>query len=178
MMINWMYFPQNKKIEPHLLQIIEVFQEKQIEIDSDTHKGESNLESNATLSFVTDGLELLGYKVEKSKRTNDKIRVPVLFGQNGQVNLAFEVDAYSETTQTVIEVEGGRAVVNYQFLKDFYESCMMQGVKYFCVAVKNLYCPSKNIKSKDFEKVCSFFQALYVSNRMQIPLEGVLVIGY
>ena len=178
MMVNWMYFPQNKKIEPHLLQVIDVFKEKQQEIDSDNHQGDDNLESNAVLAVVAEGLETVGFSVEKSKKKADKIRVPVLFGQNGQVNLAFEVDAYSEANQTVIEVEGGRAVVNYQFLKDFYESCMMQGVKYFCVAVKNQYCPSKNIKSKDFEKVCSFFQALYISNRMQIPLDGVLIIGY
>ena len=172
-MINWMYFPQNRKIEPHLLKVIDVFEEKKKEIDSDIHQGDDNLVSDVVLSFVADGLEQIGYDVERSKKKEEKIRVPVLFGQNGQVNLAFEVFGYSEANQTVIEVEAGRAVVNYQFLKDFYEACMMQGVKYFCVAVKNQY-----KKSKDFEKVCSFFQALFVSNRMQIPLEGVLVIGY
>ena len=125
------------------------------------------------LSTVRDGLEKIGYSVEKSKKMADKIRVPVLYGPNGKVNLAFEVDAYSEKTNTVIEVEAGRAVVNYQFLKDYYETCMMQGVKYFCVAVRNKY-----RDSKDFEKVCNFFQTLYISNTVQTPLEGVLVIGY
>ena len=172
-MINWMYFPQNRRIEPHLLEVIQVFEDEKNEIDSDTHQGEDNLVSDVVLSFVADGLERIGYRVEKSKKKEDKIRVPVLFKLNGQVDLAFEVDAYSEALQTVIEVEAGRAVVNYQFLKDFYEACMMQGVKYFCVAVKNQY-----NKTKDFDKVCDFFKALFVSNRMSIPLEGVLVIGY
>lgn len=67
--------------------------------------------------------------------------------------MAFEVDGYSEDLQTVIEVEAGRAVTNYQFLKDFYEACMMQGVQYFCIAVKNTY-----RTSNDFEKVCNFFK--------------------
>lgn len=172
-MINWMFFPQNKRINSHLKQVISVFEEKQVEIDSETHSGKDNLESDFVLAYVAPGLESIGYAVEKSKKKDDKIRVPVLFGLNGQVNLAFEVDGYCKAHQTVIEVEAGRAVVNYQFLKDFYEACMMQDVRYFCVAVKNKY-----RTSKDFDKVCNFFQALYVSNRMDIPLEGVLVIGY
>ncbi len=172
-MINWMYFPQSKKIEAHLEQLISVFKDNQTEIDSETHLGTDNLESDLVLACVAPGLEEIGYAVEKSKKKDDKIRVPVLYGVNGEVNLAFEVDGYCKEHQTVMEVEAGRAVVNYQFLKDFYESCMMQDVRYFCVAVKNKY-----RTSKDFDKVCSFFQALYVSNRMSIPLEGVLVIGY
>lgn len=168
-----MYFPQSRLIESHLESLVSVFKEKQDEIDSETHFGTNNLESDFVLSCVAHGLEAIGYKVEKSKKKEDKIRVPVLYGMNGKANLAFEVDGYCKEYQTVIEVEAGRAVVNYQFLKDFYEACMMQGIQYFCVAVKNKY-----RTSKDFEKVCNFFQALYVSNRMEIPLKGVLVIGY
>ncbi len=172
-MIRWMSFPQNKRIQPHLVNLISVFEEKQLEIDSETHLWEDNLKSDLVLSYLANGLERIGYVVEKAKKKEEKIRIPVLFGMNGQENLAFEVDAYCKEYQTVLEVEAGRAVVNYQFLKDFYEACMMQDVKYFCVAVKNKY-----RTSNDFEKVCNFFQALYVSNRISIPLEGILVIGY
>ena len=168
-----MYFPQSRKIDSHLVKLISIFVEKQDIIDSEKHQGKENLESDVVLSIVADGLQSIGYKVEKSKKRDDKIRVPVLYGLNGQVDLAFEVDGYCEETQTVIEVEAGRAVVNYQFLKDFYEACMMQDIHYFCVAVKNRYGTSK-----DFEKVCRFFKALYASNRMQVPLNGVLIIGY
>ena len=73
----------------------------------------------------------------------------------------------------VIEVEAGRAVSNYQFLKDFYEACMMNGVKYCCIAVRNIY-----RTSDDFEKVKKFFDAMYSSNRISVPLEGLLIIGY
>lgn len=172
-MVNWMYFPQNCKIEAHLEQVIESFNEVHSNIDSETHSGTNNLESDKVLACVAPGLERIGYLVEKSKRKEDKIRVPVLFGLNGKTNLAFEVDGYSSDVNTVIEVEAGRAVVNYQFLKDFYEACMMQGVEYFCIAVRNTY-----RSSKDFEKVCNFFQTLYISNRIHVPLKGILVIGY
>lgn len=172
-MINYRYFPQNRKLENHLLQIIEVFKENQDNIDSERHTGSDNIKSDTVLSIVAPGMERIGYQIEKSKKKEDKIRVPVLFGLNGITKLAFEVDGYSPEHQTVIEVEAGRAVTNYQFLKDFYEACMMQDIKYFCIAVKNKY---RN--SNDFEIVCSFFESLYVSNRIEIPLSGVLVIGY
>lgn len=168
-MINWMYFPENKKIEPHLEKIVDIFTLNSTAIDSLNKK----LESDEVLHIVSKGLEQEGYLVEKSKKQEEKIRVPVLFGNNGSINLAFEADAYSSEFHTVIEVEAGRAYTNYQFLKDFYEACMMHNVKYCCIAVRNIY---RN--SKDFEKVCNYFHALYVSNRVQIPLEGILIIGY
>lgn len=168
-MINWMYFPQNKKMEKHLLDIVDVFSSYQSIIDSTRH----NKKSDDVLSIISEKLEEKGYSVEKSKNKKDKIRVPVLFGKNGNISLAFEVDAYSVEYQTVIEVEAGRAVANYQFLKDFYEACMMPNVKYCCIAVRNIY---RNCN--DFEKVCSFFQTLYISNKFQLPLNGILIIGY
>ena len=172
-MINWMFFPQDRPIEDHLKDIVLAFENNQDAINSETHTGLNNLESDSVLSILAPDLERIGYQVEKSKKRSDKIRVPVLFGQHGKTNLAFEVDAYSPALQTIIEIEAGRAVVNYQFLKDFFECCMMPNVKYFCVAVKNIY-----RSSKDFEKVCSFFQTMSISNRIATKLEGILVIGY
>lgn len=50
----------------------------------------------------------------------------------------------------------------------------MQNADYLCIAVRNIYYHG----SKDFEKVCQFFEALYASNRLQIPLKGLLIVGY
>jgi len=164
-----MYFPENKEIETHLKKVVDVFTLSSADIDSNSKK----LESDEVLHIVSKELEKEGYLVEKSKKLEEKIRVPVSFGHNGTINLAFEADAYSSEYHTVIEVEAGRAYTNYQFLKDFYEAYMMHNIKYCCIAVRNIY-----RQSKDFEKVCNFFHTLYVSNRVQIPLEGILIIGY
>jgi hypothetical protein len=67
--------------------------------------------------------------------------------------------------------------MNNQFLKDLFQACMMHGVKYLAIAVRNLY-EGGNQKSRDFERVVGFFDTLYASNRLQLPLKGVLVIGY
>ena len=85
----------------------------------------------------------------------------------------FQADAYNEQGGIVVEVEAGRGLLNYQFLKDLFQACMMSDVKYAALAVRNTY-----KKSSDFEIVVTFFETLYASNRLQLPLEGVLVIGY
>ena len=168
-MINWMYFPKYKTIEPHLKEIIEVFKNNSNQISSQIY----TLESNKVLNIIAKDLETNGYSVEKSKKVNDKIKVPVLIGLNGKIEKAFEVDAYSINTKTIIEVEAGRGVTNHQFLKDFFEANIMQNVDFLCIAVRNEY-----RQSKDFKKVCDFFDALYSSNKFVTPLKGLLVIGY
>ena len=168
-MINWMYFPKNHKADNVSVQIVRVFENAASKIDSAVH----NHNSNTVLSFVRADLENAGFVVEKGKRAEDKIHIPVLYGMNGQAQLAFEADAYHFGSKYVIEVEAGRAVTNYQFLKDFFEACMMSDSEYLCIAVRNTY-----RKHKDFEFLCNFFDVLFLSNRVAIPLKGILVIGY
>ena len=168
-MINWNFYPQNNKLPEHLEVIIKAFEEKQPQIDSENF----HLSSNEVLTILEPALSNMNYRVEKSKKTEEKIRIPVLFGINGKEQLAFEADAYSEEFNTVIEVEAGRAVANYQFLKDFYQASMMIDVQYLCIAVRNTY-----RGSSDFLKVCDFMGAMYISNKIQTPLKGILILGY
>ena len=67
------------------------------------------------------GLHSLGFTVEAGKKKADKITVPVLFGLNGKFEKSFDADAHHRTAKFVVEVEAGRAVVNNQFLKDFFQ---------------------------------------------------------
>lgn len=108
-----------------------------------------------------------------SKKQIDKIKVPVLFGRNGVITKAFEADGWNKFDSTVIEVEAGRAVVNNQFLKDLFQASMMESVKFCVIAIRNVY---KN--SKDFETVCKFMETMYASDRLRLPLDGILIIGY
>ncbi len=73
----------------------------------------------------------------------------------------------------MLEVEAGRAVVNNQFLKDLFQACMMHGVNYLGIAVRNIY---RN--SNDFDRVIRFIDTLYASSRIRLPLKGILIIGY
>ena len=97
----------------------------------------------------------------------------MLFGQNGKLEKYFDADGYNITTKTVIEVEAGRAVTNYQFLKDLFQACMMYEVDYLVIALRKDY-----RGNPDFQNVITFFDTLYASGRLQLPLKGILIIGY
>lgn len=168
-MIQWMFYPSSAKLPNHLQSIVSTFEKNDQRISSDSFQ----LKSDDVLATLADDLDACGYRVERSKAKTDVIRVPVLYGLNGKEELAFEVDAYNPDEKTVVEIEAGRGFTNYQFLKDFFECCMMQEIEYFCVAVRNTY-----RGHKDFDSVCKFFSTLYACNRMMLPLKGILVIGY
>ncbi len=164
-MIEWMYFPNNSKPPEHLVELVNVFCMNEEKITSDSKQ----YVSDEVLQILQNDLHKIHYIVEKSKKAADKIRIPVLFGNQGKEVLSFEVDSFQPQTKTVLEVEAGRGFTNYQFLKDFFESCLMYDVKFFAVAIRRTY---RN--HKDFESVCSFFHALYASNRLKLPLNGIL----
>jgi hypothetical protein len=126
---------------------------------------------------VAPGLERLGFNVESGKTKAAKVNVPVLYGLNGRIEKSFDADAHHVGLGFVVEVEAGRAVVNNQFLKDLFQACMMYDVRYLGIAVRLLY-EGGNRRSRDFEQVVTFFDTLYASNRLRLPLDGVVVIGY
>src|ERR1700752_924999 len=163
-MINWIYYPKSRKTSELVEQVINAFMTVADDIDST----KNDLNSNAVLNKVADQLALIGFQVEKGKRASDRIPVPVLFGLNGKLEKHFDADAYHEAEGFVIEVEAGRGVVNNQFLKDLFQACMMHDVKYLAIAVRNNY-----KRNKDFNDVVRFFDTLYASNRLKLPLEGI-----
>tara|TARA_B100001971_G_scaffold84647_1_gene78092 strand:- start:200258 stop:200782 length:525 start_codon:yes stop_codon:yes gene_type:complete len=171
--INWISFPLNSSPSDMGLKIIKVFNNS-IE---DIRSPENTLKSDEVLKILRKDLEKLNFKVECGKKTTQKVTVPVLFGQQGKVIKSFEADAYNESLGYVIEVEAGRGVRNHQFLKDLFQACLMKDTNELCIAVRNIY-ESSNAKYRDFNSVKTFFETLYTSNRLQLPLKRILIIGY
>ena len=87
------------------------------------------------------------------------------------------MDTYHNETKTIIEIEAGRGVANNQFLKDLFEACVIPDIDVLVIAVMNEYHVG-DVTNKDFETVVKFFETLYVSDRMNLPLKSILVIGY
>jgi hypothetical protein len=168
--INWVYFPKSSPPPEFGLGIVSLFEELAETIDSRTRTAQS---SDTVMAQLRPGLEGLGFRVEKGKSAEDKIVVPVLFGRKGKVLKCFNADAHAASKGWVLEVEAGRAVDNNQFLKDIFQACMMHDVLHLAVAVRNEY-----RGSDDFAKVEGFLETLYVSGRLQLPLRGILLIGY
>ena len=168
-MIQWQYYPKSDAAPDIANTVVAAFEACTDAIDSSQH----NLASNDVLAVITPPLQSAGFAVETGKKASEKIHVPVLFGLNGKLEKSFEADAFHAGSGFVLEVEAGRGVTNNQFLKDLFQACMMHDVQYLGIAIRNDY-----RGNPDFDKVVRFFDTMYASNRMQLPLSGLLVIGY
>lgn len=166
---NWAFYPKSHETPSFLRSVVGAFESCEVELNEKS-KG---LSSNDVLAMLCPELQLLGFQVETGKKASEKIRVPVLFGRNGTVEKYFEADAWHREQKVVVEVEAGRGYLNNQFLKDLFQACMMHDVDYCVIAIRNRY-----IETNDFENVASFFDTLYTSNRLKLPLKGVLIVGY
>ena len=168
-MIRYQFFPRSRGVTEEIQKVIDCFKAVEKKIDSEHNE----LKSNAVLEAVRPYLEKENYVVEKSKHKEAKINVPVLFGNNNKIDKSFYADALSHDGRIVIEVEAGRATENNQFLKDIFEASMMFDVEYLVLAVRNEY-----RTHKDFDIIYQYLETLYISNRLHLPLKGVLLIGY
>ena len=167
--INWKFYPLNIKPPAFAVELAEIFNSHCAQISSTMH----DYVSNDVLAILSNSLINSGYLVERGKKKDDKINVPILYGFNGKTEKSFDADAYHAVNKVVLEVEAGRGVLNNQFLKDYFQACMMIDVEYFAVAVRNNY-----KGTNDFLEVIKFFDALYASGRVLTQLKGVMVVGY
>jgi hypothetical protein len=168
-MIKYQFFPRSRGVSNEIADVINCFEKQYSKIDSTT----KNLSSDKVLEVVAPLLRELNFKVETGKSKKEKISVPVLFGLGNKVDKSFNADAVSNDGKIVLEIEAGRAVDNNQFLKDIFQACMMFEVEYLIIAVRNKY-----RGSDDFQKVFAFLETLYISNRLKLPLTGIVLIGY
>ena len=168
-MIRFQTFPKSAPSPWGLLAVVAAFEGVESDISSKSHQ----LVSDEVLALVRPSLVEAGFEVESGKTNDAKIRRPVLFGEAGRVEKSFEADGFEATTGTVLEVEAGRGVTNYQFLKDLFQACVMQDAQHLVIAVRNRY-----RASNDYEKVVSFLDTLYSSGRLTLPLQTISVVGY
>lgn len=80
-MINYMYFPKNKRIDKVSKGVISSFEKIAGKIDSNKF----DFNSNEVLSIVQLQFKKQGFRVESGKKQVDKILIPVLYGKNGRV---------------------------------------------------------------------------------------------
>lgn len=168
-MIKFQSFPRSVGINAQAQKIVECFIQYNDKISSETN----TLNSNDVLEIIREDLEKIEMKIETGKTRDQKIQVPVLFGFNNNIDQYFEADGLSNDGKIVLEVEAGRAVVNYQFLKDIFQASMMYKVETLVLAVRNDY-----RGADDFKKIYTFLETLYISNRIKLPLKEIVLIGY
>ena len=166
---RYQLFPRSSGINNQVEKAINCFENNFHLIDSTKF----NYSSNDVLEIVRDDLQMIGFKIEKGKKQDEKIRVPVLFGLNNKIDKYFDADGISEDLSIVLEVEAGRAYRNNQFLKDIFQASMMPSVEYLILTVRNTYAGTD-----DFISIFAFIETLYINGRLKLPLKGIVLIGY
>jgi hypothetical protein len=139
------------------------------------------MDSNAALAVVRPALVAMGFEVEAGKKAAEKIRRPVLFGEQGTEDLAYEVDAFHPENGIALEIEAGRGVLGNAIYRDLIQTSLLIDARYLVLAVLIEYhykSGGKAMLSPNYRISRSILDAIYASNRLVLPLDGVLLIGY
>lgn len=140
-----------------------------------------NLTSDRVLAFIADDLASLGYKVETGKKALQKIRRPVLFGEEGVEKVSYEIDAFHDSLGIAVEVEAGRGARGNAVYRDLIRTSLIVGAKYLVLGVMIDYrhqSSGKEVVVKSFDEARSLIEAIFSSGRLGLPFEGVLLVGY
>ncbi len=170
----WKFYPVRLPAPNWAPDLLKTFTAVRVKIDSAEHRGVS---SDTALAAVRPGLRKLGFTVERSKSAAGKIWRPVLFGENGQPMVAYEVDGFHEGERIVLEVEAGRGAANNADYRDLVRASLMVDTDYLVLAVMQEYRAGKQVM-RSYEQTRNRLDAIYASDRLKLPLKGVLLIGY
>jgi hypothetical protein len=95
--IRYQCYPKTER-PPHFIEaVVNVFRTHEHAIS--TTARDKGLTSDEVLEILRADLAKIGFEVEQGKRNQDKILRPVLFGENGQPTLQYEVDDHVGHTQ-------------------------------------------------------------------------------
>ena len=140
-----------------------------------------DLTSDRVLAVLRPGLTALGFSIEGSKKTADKIRRPVLFGENGRERIAYEVDGYHEGEGIVLEVEAGRGARGNAIYRDLIRSSLIVDARFLVLGAMLAYrhkSGGKDMSVPSYADAKNALDAIYASGRLKLPFEGVLLFGY
>ena len=178
MLIRFSTFPRTQTPPSFLTDIIGLFEKHSQAIG--TANLEKGLTSDEALAAIRSGLVDLGFEVEAGKRTEQKIKRPVFFGENAQPELQYEVDAWHPEWRAGLEVEAGRAWMGNAVYRDLIQALVMVDMEHLILAVPQTYrykSGGRDTASRDYENTVSVAAALYGHSRIEMPF-SLCVIGY
>jgi hypothetical protein len=170
----WKFYPSRSPAPSWVPQVIAAFAAAGPRIDSRSNRG---VTSNKALAAVRPDLRTLGFEIEASKSKADKIWRPVLFGEVGHPRVAYEVDGFHPEHGVVLEVEAGRGAANNADYRDLIRASLMVDARYLVLAMMLKYTAGKTTV-RSYDQTRDRIDAIYASDRLKLPLEGILLVGY
>lgn len=172
--IRYYYYPRTEEPPAFVEDVVDAFRKNESTIS--TTKLDDGLVSDDVLDEARPDLEAIGFDVEEGKRKEEKIHRPVLFGENGEPELRYEVDGYHPEHRYGLEVEAGRAWQGNAIYRDFVQASVMVQVDTLVLAVPNVY-KHANGENEAFRLTNSVLDTVYAADRVDLPFDTLLV-GY
>ena len=175
---EWFYYPSRSRSPEWVPAFLGVVAAAREFIDSETV---DSLTSDRVLARLRPGLEALGYQVESGKHHDEKIRRPVLFGDNGIERVAYEVDAVHDEMGILVEVEAGRGARGNAVYRDLVRASLIVDARFLVLGVMRAYrhlSGGRAITVSSYHDAKGTLDALFASGRLALPFEGVLLFGY
>ena len=174
----WFSYPPDQPTPAWVAGFVEVVSSARGSVDS---RKTENLTSDKVLAHLRPGLELLGFQVEAGKKAAEKIRRPVLFGDQGSVRVSYEVDAVHDDLGIVVEVEAGRGARGNAVYRDLVRTSLIVGARFLVLGVMAEYrhqSGGKLQRVESYREAKDQMDAIYASGRLGLPFDGVLLFGY
>jgi hypothetical protein len=174
----WCYYPLRERPPQWVLDFVQVVRDAQPDIDSQRIAA---LTSDRVLSHLRTGLVALGFEVEAGKTRAQKIRRPVLFGEQGTEIVAYEVDAVHDELGVVVEVEAGRGARGNAVYRDLIRASLIVDATYLAIGVMRSYRHLSGGRQMDvasYSETKHQLDAVFASGRLRLPFEGLLLFGY
>jgi hypothetical protein len=178
---RWKYYPSNTKAAKWVPDFVAVVASAKATINTEFAARSGSSKSDEVLAALRPGLLSQGYVVEKSKEAIDKIVRPVLFDEGGIARVKYDVDAFHESEGIVVEVEAGRGAQNNADYRDIVRTSLILDAKYLAMLMPIAYRfknGEKIVTTPAYENTRNQLDAIYASQRLRLPFEGVLLVGY
>lgn len=173
------YYPKNVTAPGWVEPLTASFSRARPEID--TVKLPKGLTSDHVLQAVRPGLEAMGFEVESGKHAHEKVRRPVLFGDDGVPRVMYEIDAFHDDLGIALEIEAGRGAANNADYRDILRTALILNSRYLALGMPRQYKFKNNGKTMTipaYEHTRDRLDAVYASRRLRLPFDGVLLVGY
>lgn len=171
--LRWRYFPPTEPLPNHLRLVVDAFSSAWPWIQ-DYVGGKSGTDGRKVAAEVEQHFASnSGWHLEG---INGKVRLPVIWGENGQVLARVEPDGvfdHGDGRVSLLEVEGGGAVQNNRLMKDLFEALLIPQVDYVAIAV-----PQAAHERPPYEVAVNLVAAIYARSLQSSHLKGVLLLGW
>ena len=176
--IRFSTFPRTESPADFLGAIVKVFERREQEFS--TRELQKGLTSDEVLSLLRPDLNELGFSVEAGKRSAQKIRRPVFFGEKAQPSLQYEIDAWHPEWCAGLEVEAGRAWMGNAVYRELIQALVMVNLGHLVLAVPSSYrykASGRDVTSNDYDNTVAVADTLFGHSRIRMPF-SLCIIGY